>query len=51
MTKAERIRSYMADSGMSRAEATALVDFEGADDLVADGKPYPHFDTEREQNE
>lgn len=27
-TRAERIRSYMDDSGMSRKEATAMVDFE-----------------------
>lgn len=28
-TRAQRIRSYMQDSGMSRCEAAALVDFEG----------------------
>lgn len=27
-TRAERIRSYMDDSGMSRKQATAMVDFE-----------------------
>lgn len=53
-SKAKRIRTLMADSGVSRAEAKAWIELEGDDEpeieQLFEGKPYPHFDTKQEHD-
>jgi hypothetical protein len=50
-SKTARVRELMEDEGMSYAEARAWVEFEGEDsepEPLYNGKPYPHFDTQKE---